>query len=79
MSPSISPTPTVPATANNGADPQRNFRFFDNRQKYLLFVHTCSEKWVIANRVARLTTLLTLTTGQVTQATTIFTTAINAR
>ncbi len=33
-------------------DPQRNFRFFDNRQKYLLFVNTCSEKWVIALRVA---------------------------
>jgi hypothetical protein len=33
-------------------DPQRNFRFFDNRQKYLLFVNTCSEKWVIASRVA---------------------------
>jgi hypothetical protein len=33
-------------------NPQRNFRFFDNRQKYLLFVSTCSEKWVIANRVA---------------------------
>jgi hypothetical protein len=33
-------------------DPQRNFRFFDNRQKYLLFVHTCSEKWVVASRVA---------------------------
>ncbi len=33
-------------------DPQRNFRFFDNRQKYLLFVNTCSEKWVIAHRVA---------------------------
>ena len=33
------------------ADPQRNFRFFDNRQKYLLFVHTCSEKWVVASRV----------------------------
>jgi SAM-dependent methyltransferase len=33
-------------------DPQRNFRFFDNRQKYLLFVGTCSEKRVIANRVA---------------------------
>jgi hypothetical protein len=32
-------------------DPQRNFRFFDNRQKYLLFVHTCSEKWVVASRV----------------------------
>lgn len=29
-----------------------NFRFFDNRQKYLLFVNTCSEKWVIANRVS---------------------------
>ncbi len=29
-----------------------NFRFFDNRQKYLLFVNTCSEKWVVANRVA---------------------------
>ena len=32
-------------------DPQRNFRFFDNRQKYLLFVNTCSEKWVVASRV----------------------------
>ena len=30
----------------------RNFRFFDNRQKYLLFVSTCSEKAVIAQRVA---------------------------
>jgi hypothetical protein len=30
-----------------------NFRFFDNRQKYLLFVNTCSEKWVIAERVAQ--------------------------
>ena len=35
-----------------GVNPQRNFRFFDNRQKYLLFVNTCSEKWVVANRVA---------------------------
>jgi len=30
----------------------RNFRFFDNRQKYLLFVNTCSEKQVVAQRVA---------------------------
>jgi hypothetical protein len=52
MSPSISPAPTVPATVGNGADPQRNFRFFDNRQKYLLFVNTCSEKWVVGNRVS---------------------------
>ena len=27
------------------------FRFYDNRQKYLLFVNTCSEKRVIAERV----------------------------
>jgi len=33
------------------ADPDKSFRFFDNRQKYLLFVNTCSEKDVIARRV----------------------------
>jgi hypothetical protein len=33
-------------------DPRGNFRFFENRQKYLLFVHTCSEKRVIADRIA---------------------------
>ena len=38
--------------ARAAPDPQRNFRFFDNRQKYLLFVNTCSEKWVVANRVS---------------------------
>src|SRR6201987_1312597 len=32
-------------------DPKSNFRFFENRQKYLLFVHTCSEKRVIAERI----------------------------
>src|SRR6516164_3394277 len=32
-------------------DPRSNFRFFENRQKYLLFVHTCSEKRVIADRI----------------------------
>ncbi len=59
---SIAPAPTVqmpsakpivPAGANGMAhdDPQKNFRFFDNRQKYLLFVNTCSEKWVIGERV----------------------------
>ncbi len=30
----------------------RAFRFFDNREKYLLFVNTCNEKQVIAERVA---------------------------
>src|SRR6201997_2260283 len=33
-------------------DPRGNFRFFENRQRYLLFVHTCSEKRVIADRIA---------------------------
>jgi hypothetical protein len=44
------PAPPV-ASGQAGDDPQRNFRFFDNRQKYLLFVNTCSEKWEIAQRV----------------------------
>jgi hypothetical protein len=43
--------PEATPTAAGRQDPQRNFRFFDNRQKYLLFVNTCSEKWVIASRV----------------------------
>ena len=51
------PSPPVAvrhATAEGGStDPQRNFRFFDNRQKYLLFVNTCSEKWVVAHRVGQ--------------------------
>ena len=42
--------PTRAAAAEDGS-PSRNFRFFDNRQKYLLFVNTCSEKEVIARRV----------------------------
>jgi SAM-dependent methyltransferase len=32
---------------------KQNFRFYDNRQKYLMFVNTCSEKAVIAERLAR--------------------------
>jgi hypothetical protein len=44
-----SPPPSAPARQ---IDPQRNFRFFDNRQKYLLFVNTCSEKWEVASRVS---------------------------
>src|SRR5215467_11551190 len=37
------PSPILPAG--------HNFRFYDNRQKYLLFVTTCSEKQVVAQRV----------------------------
>ena len=31
----------------------KNFRFYDNRQKYLMFVNTCNEKWVVADSVAK--------------------------
>jgi len=47
-------TTTQPATDKAGdPDSQRNFRFFDNRQKYLLFVNTTSEKHVVANRISQ--------------------------
>jgi len=46
----VIPRSTAERDASVGAD--RGFRFFDNRQKYLLFVTTCGEKWVIADRVA---------------------------
>jgi hypothetical protein len=45
----IQPALAAPPAARQ--DPEKNFRFFDNRQKYLLFVNTCSEKDVIARRV----------------------------
>ena len=32
---------------------EKGFRFFDNRQKYLLFVNTCSEKDVVARKVGQ--------------------------
>ncbi len=35
----------------NDSERRREFRFFDNREKYLLFVTTCSEKWAVAERV----------------------------
>ena len=47
-----SPAPRPHVSVAPGTDPAGNFRFFDNRQKYLLFVNTCCEKWVVANRVA---------------------------
>src|SRR5688500_1548505 len=50
----ISPTALAPRIEHQvvgGGSPDRGFRFFNNRQKYLLFVNTCSEKQVIAHRV----------------------------
>lgn len=50
------PTPGTPATALPGAaatSGRRAFRFYDNRQKYLMFVNTCGEKWAVAERVGQ--------------------------
>ena len=44
----------VPVGSN--AEPEvakHAFRFFDNREKYLMFVTTCSEKWEVAQRIGR--------------------------
>jgi len=38
---------------------EKNFRFYDNRQKYLMFVNTCSEKWIVGQRLAREFDLIT--------------------
>lgn len=40
-----------PIVSEQDVSSNKNFRFFDNRQKYLLFVNTCSEKEIIAKRV----------------------------
>ncbi len=47
----VSGLPRLETKAAGEGAPSRNFRFFDNRQKYLLFVNTCSEKEVVARRV----------------------------
>jgi hypothetical protein len=44
---------TAAAAPAKELDPEQNFRFYDNRQKYLMFVNTCSEKRVVAERVSR--------------------------
>jgi hypothetical protein len=49
---SAAAAPPPPAALDPDLGSQRNFRFYDNRQKYLLFVTTCSEKQVVAQRVA---------------------------
>ena len=44
-------TAGAPVSLPRTEEAKNNFRFYDNRQKYLLFVNTCSEKWVVAQRV----------------------------
>ncbi|MFZ3321255.1 MAG: hypothetical protein WA190_02715 [Usitatibacter sp.] len=51
---SIAPAPPAgdsPPKVAPQSDPHARFRFYDNRQKYLLFVNTCTEKWVVAQRI----------------------------
>lgn len=47
----VAPVEPGSTAVDPAASQTRNFRFFDNRQKYLLFVNTCSEKEVVAKRV----------------------------
>jgi hypothetical protein len=48
----LEPVPPDPSEATS-AVPDRPFRFYDNRQKYLAFVNTCNEKTKVAERAAR--------------------------
>jgi SAM-dependent methyltransferase len=41
-------SPKTSMQFDSGSTP---FRFYDNRQKYLLFVNTCTEKWVVSQRI----------------------------
>jgi hypothetical protein len=42
-----------PRLVKGAESADRPFRFFDNREKYLLFVTTCSEKWAVGERVGQ--------------------------
>ncbi len=42
-----------PRLVTGGESADRPFRFFDNREKYLLFVTTCSEKWAVGERIGQ--------------------------
>jgi hypothetical protein len=48
----LEPSQDVPSGFSD-KNPEQNFRFYDNRQKYLMFVNTCSEKRVVAERVTQ--------------------------
>ena len=47
----LQPGDKLQTVSEQDVSSDKNFRFFDNRQKYLLFVNTCSEKEIIAKRV----------------------------
>ena len=47
------PLPIKAPPADPKLKTRRPFRFYENRQKYLHFVHTCNEKWAISQRAGR--------------------------
>ena len=47
------PPKTGGAKKKSKDDGEKAFRFYDNRQKYLMFVNTCDEKWVVSDRVGK--------------------------
>ena len=46
-------SPAKSADSGSSTTDSRPFRFYDNRQKYLAFVHTCNEKSVVAQRAGK--------------------------
>ena len=44
---------SVKSKAARNSKQKTTFRFYDNRQKYLMFINTCSEKWVVAERAGK--------------------------
>jgi hypothetical protein len=47
----VAPLSLAPLPMVGEANAETRFRFYDNRQKYLLFVSTCTEKQVVAQRI----------------------------
>jgi len=48
--PDVAPVTNIKASHTS---PERPFRFYDSRQKYLAFVNTCNEKWKVSERAAK--------------------------
>jgi SAM-dependent methyltransferase len=48
--PSAARLGSVIGISDRAADPVHGFRFYDNRQKYLMFVNTTSEKQIVADK-----------------------------
>ncbi|HLK71316.1 MAG TPA: hypothetical protein VKT19_05130, partial [Steroidobacteraceae bacterium] len=51
LAPQRAAAASPPSEGNADTPADTHFRFYDNRQKYLLFVNTCTEKQVVAQRI----------------------------